>query len=176
VSRDKSTWPAGPWHDEPDHEEWRHLDFPCLIHRGSATGALCGYVAVPAGHPWHGQDFGAFDVDVHGGLTYAQRCQDGGPICHVPKPGEADDVWWVGFDCNHLYDIAPGYLRANEAAGVGTEFFARYRDIRYVRHEVEELALQAQQAADAHRPPSTLLEFAADLTRAHAAAVREGIA
>lgn len=33
---------------------------------------------------------------VHGGLTYSDRCHD--DICHVPAPGEPDDVWWFGFD------------------------------------------------------------------------------
>lgn len=148
MSGAKSTWPAGPWHDEPDHEEWRHLGFACLIHRSGSSGALCGYVAVPEGHPWHGREFGSFDVDVHGGLTYSQKCQDGGAICHVPKPGESDNVWWLGFDCNHAFDLAPGYLNAQAAMGFPPDPHDHYRGgIRYVRLQVEGLA---QQALNAH--------------------------
>ena len=45
---------------------------------------------------------------VHGGLTYANKCQ--GVICHVPKPGRPADVWWFGFDCSHAGDISPSHL------------------------------------------------------------------
>lgn len=87
---DKSDWGAGPWQDEPDRVEWDHAGLPCLAARSPTGGNWCGYAAVPPGHPLHGQDYNAVDVDVHGGLTYADRC--GGHICHVPKPGEPEDV------------------------------------------------------------------------------------
>jgi hypothetical protein len=35
----------------------------------------CGYVTVPAGHPWHGLGYAKppiVDIDVHGGITYAE--------------------------------------------------------------------------------------------------------
>jgi len=44
-------------------------------------------------------------VEVHGGLTYANACS--GHICHVPKQGEPDDVWWFGFDTSHAGDFSP---------------------------------------------------------------------
>ena len=53
----------------------------------------------------HGKDYNALDVEVHGGLTYAGECS--GSICHVPKPGEPDNVFWFGFDCAHAYDLSP---------------------------------------------------------------------
>ena len=43
------------------------------VSRGSCRaplyGAISGYVKIPEGHHWHGLDYDAFDVDVHGGLT-----------------------------------------------------------------------------------------------------------
>lgn len=82
-------------------EEFRSPDgFACLIRRTN-IGIWCGYVAVPPGHPWHGKHYDAVDADVHGGLTYAEPCS--GEICHVPQPGESDDVWWLGFDCGHYF-------------------------------------------------------------------------
>jgi hypothetical protein len=72
---DKSTWPKGPWQDEPDKKQWRDAatGLPCLIVRGP-VGALCGYVGVTADHPLHGKSYEDVDVEVHGGLTYAEPC------------------------------------------------------------------------------------------------------
>jgi hypothetical protein len=136
VTVDKSGWGPGPWQSEPDHVAFEHAGLPCLIHRGP-LGALCGYAAVPPGHPAHGKDYNDVDVDAHGGLTYASACQDGGSICHKPKPGEPDNVWWFGFDCAHGGDISPGYERPGHCSDGSS-----YKDIVYVRRQVECLAEQ----------------------------------
>lgn len=139
---DRSKWGRGPWDDEPDRWEGEHEGFPLLAVR-NRMGAWCGYAAVPPGHPWHGRNvFRDIDADVHGGLTYGNTCQ--GSICHVPKPGEPDDVFWVGFDCNHSGDVAPGM----EAVLPGYhEHFASYRTLDYVQRECRKLAEQAKAAA-----------------------------
>jgi hypothetical protein len=133
-------WTSGPWDDEPDRLEWRYRDLPCLIVRSDSTGALCGYVGVARSHPWHGQKYDVIEAAAHGGLTYADACA--GDICHVPQPGESDDVWWVGFDCAHAWDICPIYGALLAIPSYGT-----YRDIAYVRAEVEQLADQAIDAS-----------------------------
>lgn len=53
--RDKSSWTDGPWQHEPDKVQWIDAgsDLDCLIVRGP-SGALCGYVGVPEGHPLFG--------------------------------------------------------------------------------------------------------------------------
>ncbi len=102
---DKSTWGEGPWQAEPDRAEWEHAGLPCLAIR-NRSGVWCGYAAVPPGHPSHGQDYNDVPVEVHGGLTYGSLCD--GHICHVPKPGDPDDVYWFGFDCHHGGDFGPG--------------------------------------------------------------------
>jgi len=126
-------------------------------------GNWCGYAGVPNSHPLYGAGYSSCPqgceeswcqhtpealVEVHGGLTYAARCQADGPICHVPEPGEPDDVWWFGFDCGHAGDFSPGAefwlppkLRS-EAYGVprGT-----YRELPYVRDQVEQLATQLEE-------------------------------
>ena len=65
-----------------------------------ATEWFCGYVALPKGHPMHGQDYDNLSVDCHGGLTYSNL--------------EGND-WVIGFDCNHTYDnekvFTEGWLR-----------------------------------------------------------------
>lgn len=141
---DRTSWTSGPWDSEPDRIQWKTAaGLPGLIVR-NYSGALCGYAAVPPGHPLHGADYDDARVDVHGGLTYADACREDGPICHVPEPGEPDDVWWFGFDCNHYQDLAPGLdatLRkvGHEPTRIGGEV---YRTIDYVTAEVESLARQ----------------------------------
>lgn len=95
-----------------------------------------------------------YDLEVHGGLTYSDKCND--HICHVPQPGEPEDLWWLGFDANHGGDLAPRLdaitKRAFYALGDGEEWernhqwmhdnYETYRDIDYVKAEVEKLAEQ----------------------------------
>lgn len=103
---DRTNWPEGPWDAEPDRLEWKtKAGFPAIAHRHPQGGHWCGYVGVPNGHLLYGQGEPDSIIDVHGGVTYASRCD--GHICHVPAPGESDDVWWLGFDCAHHMDAAP---------------------------------------------------------------------
>ncbi|MBA2706970.1 MAG: hypothetical protein H0U59_04100 [Gemmatimonadaceae bacterium] len=127
---DRSGWRKGPWDDELDRYEWKDeaTGLDCLIVRDVT---LCGYVAVPPGHPMHRQSRDTPDVQVHGGLTYADACQ--GQVCHTPSPGEPDDVWWFGFDCGHCGDQVPD----RNSLDRGT-----YRNVAYVKAEVARLAAQ----------------------------------
>ena len=169
---DKSDWGDGPWQDEPDRIEWRVGPIAALMLRNPRGGFWCGYVGVPPGHAWHGkqawygEDGETISPDVHGGLTFADGCMnDDRPqrerVCHVPRPGESDDVWWLGFDCTHAWDRAPARevrdrelaerLRA-EGDHAGARLFDRpdpnteYRDEWYVRREINSLAAQALSA------------------------------
>jgi hypothetical protein len=143
---DRTGWAAGPWDGEPDRVEWRSAaGFPCLLRRVGGHGAWCGYVAVPPGHPYHGVDFNRVPeaADVHGGLTYSDKC--GGDICHVPAPGESDDVWWLGFDASHGFDRRPGMEAQLNSDGYAAWVWygsssAVYRTVDYMRAECERLA------------------------------------
>jgi len=130
---DKSTWGPGPWQDEPDRLEWRHAGLPCLIVR-SAAGALCGYVGAPQDHPFYGKHYADDDalgnLDAHGGITFAQ-------------PGEPEAVWWLGFDAAHASDYVPGIMaKLNNSELLPVT----YKDLRYMRSEVERLADQVRDA------------------------------
>lgn len=172
---DKTGWVEGPWMSEPDRVEWRSEaapDIALLIVRGN-MGQLCGYVGLPPGHPWHGKDYMQPDVSVHGGLTYASPCDEEGRICHVPQPGEPDAVWWLGFDCAHGGDYwymqhGPNSEVAQKIGGImGSGVYTppppsedrwlslqgTYRDLAYVRAEVESLAAQCVAAT---QPASTV--------------------
>jgi hypothetical protein len=152
----REQWGDGPWQNEPDKLQWKTKSgLPGLIVRNHA-GAWCGYAGVDKTHPlygvWYGEKAEVLDgvspeskFEVHGGITYSDHCQ--GHICHVPEPGEPDDVFWYGFDCGHCNDFMP----AHEAA-MGTYLPVRlrfvasrmytYRDVEFVKAEVEKLAAQ----------------------------------
>ena len=139
---DRSSWRRGPWDGEPDFVRFESHGLPCIVLRHPRSGHLCGYVAVPPGHPWHGVDFATLwredgCPNVHGGVTYAERCA--GSVCHVAKPGDPDDVWWLGFDANHAWDVSP----RDASWGDGD-----YRDIGYMRRECERLAEQCAARAE----------------------------
>jgi hypothetical protein len=105
--REKASWGPGVWQDEPNRVQWEHAGLPCIAHRNRG-GAWCGYVGLAPGHPQHGKSYHEVNADVHGGLTYGEPCA--GCVCHVPKPGEPDDLFWFGFDCAHAWDQSPGML------------------------------------------------------------------
>lgn len=133
---DKAGFAPGPWQQEPDRVEFEFAGFACLMHRGS-LGSWCGYVAVPPGHPAYGMSNLDF-LFVHGGVNYTSHCN--GPICHTPAPGEPDDVWWIGFDCGHAWDVIPGLVALTPECGLFER--AVYRDLAYVRSNVQFLAIQ----------------------------------
>ena len=142
---DRTGWAAGPWDNEGDEEKWvdEATGYQCLMLRNS-MGAWCGYVAVPKDHPLHGKSYddahGAAAINVHGGLTF-----DG----ERAEPGQ----WFLGFDCNHYRDRAPGLesLLVNirngvNGPGLGDDFDV-YRTAAYVRDECTNLARQLKEAA-----------------------------
>lgn len=169
---------------EADKIAWRDpsTGYECIIMRNPSGGYLGGYVAVPAGHPLYGFDHdaipSAFDIEVHGGLTYSAVCDEGPSpsrrllnearsICHVPpRPlryapiehatdyrAAHDRAWWFGFECNHVYDVVPGE-RNDRGRFLGHETGATYRDEEYVYGQVVDLAAQLRAIADgAPRPP-----------------------
>lgn len=140
---DKTDWPEGPWHAEPDRVEWTSQDIVCLALRADVTGAWCGYIGVRPGHPWHGRDYDAIECSVHGGLTYAHAA-------HAPQIDSARDVslWFIGFDCAHWRDRMPGMEAFYSKIGMNTAEAIRgtYRDLAYVMTETENLAQQARAA------------------------------
>ena len=146
---DRDGWGPGPWDSEPDRLEWRtEVGYPAIMRRVGYHGAWCGYVAVPPGHPMHGKASladAADDLEVHGGVTYSGMCS--GEVCHVPEPGEPDDVFWYGFDCAHCWDLCPG-----TQARLPPELRKRideevYKDVAYVRAECGSLAKQLRDRA-----------------------------
>lgn len=144
-SHDRTGWSAGPWDQEPDKIEFTAHGLRCILHRNQ-FGAWCGYVAVEPGHPCHGMKYNDVyevfpKIRVHGGLTYSDACR--GAVCHVPGPGESDDVWWLGFDMAHYCDAAPRMMMVNKEMGFGDYIGEEvYRDAFYATDETTRLAKQ----------------------------------
>ena len=143
---DRSDWGSieGDWDDEPDKIQWvdPETDLDCLIVRGP-HGALCGYVGVPESHHYFDKDYDDVPVDVHGGLTFAARCQEnveeGHGICHIPEHGRSDKIWWLGFDCAHCDDLCPGYQgKFSDLVIPGST----YKNREYVENQIRLLAQQ----------------------------------
>lgn len=165
---DKKELPDGPWKDEPDKIQWQDnwTGYPCLIVRNH-SGTLCGYVGVYPDHPAYNKDYQEVAVAVHGGLTYSNFCQEGGRICH-DDPDNPEKVWWLGFDTAHAGDIIPSMVKAKEdweSRNPDADYKSNpyrlwsfggknwdgepntYKDIIYVRTEVEYLARQLKKMA-----------------------------
>jgi hypothetical protein len=144
---DRSTWPPGPWDDEPDRVDWvdEITGYACFVKRGP-LGQWCGYVGLPPGHRYHSADYDDVPVSVHGGeLTFGAPCDEAdGPaaerICHVPRPGQPDDVWWLGFDCGHSWDIIPMLPSTATLPSFGRP--TEYRTLAFVRAHTTSLARQ----------------------------------
>lgn len=179
---DKRDWPKGPWQSEPDKAEWRDAAtrYPCLALRHPEDGSWCGYIALPADHPWVGQDVYRLTTDgIEAGQDEYERTIEGreityGParcqapytpeerarlynpappwhrVCHTPRPGESEDVRWIGFDCSWSgQDYEPA--RAAGPYAKRCDENETYKTLDYVVEQCALLARQAQQAMDAHR-------------------------
>lgn len=160
----KPEQPTGPWTNEPDRVQWTAHGLDCLAQRNSRSGVWCGYVGVGPNHPWYATAYNQYTDEenynpviaahAHGGLTFSDFCMTGpngeeltedhpdflSLVCHTG--GLHEKVWWLGFDCNHAYDLAPAWIRYDERPILGDV----YRDLPYVRSEIESLAAQCAAA------------------------------
>lgn len=141
--------------------------FRAVVIMGS-MGHRCGYVGVSESHPLYEKDYNdalesinvdedesigkrsilgllcskanspSLAFDVHGGITYA----DGGKDSKYPV---ISDLWWFGYDCNHLGDAkSPEYI--DKKALQGHSFYSYqdgiHRSLDYCIAECESLATQ----------------------------------
>jgi len=155
---DKSSWADGEWKTEPDKIQWldEATGYPCLIVRVKQIGTLCGYVGVNNKHPLFGiydRSLNA-DIIVHGDINYTSFCS--GIICHTVDDGEDDNVWWLGFDCNHAFDLAPIDLSQkygwkcpphlkNVELRISNALGKKYRNVAYVKEQCASLAMQLKE-------------------------------
>lgn len=128
TTHDRSGWDSGPWDGEPDKVQFvdEATKLPCLAVRNH-YGAWCGYVGVPPSHKDFGKGYSDVSYDVHGGLTFADKCQpttdESHGICHVPAPGMHFRLKSLG----HNFRIPPD---------------EGYRTLDYVKAQCAKLAAQ----------------------------------
>lgn len=108
---------------------FKHRDLFCAIVRMPWSGVLNGYVAVTQDHKHYGDFYDDVRVDVHGGLTYADK-----QLSNIEER-LLGDLWWFGFDTNHLYDKQPFEYFNIDRNGT-------YRDFDYVLDQTKSLAEQ----------------------------------
>ena len=147
---DKSRFLHGPWIKEPDAVAWINYGLPCLIKRIDVWGHLCGYVGVFKQHPLYKKEQNELEnfeqISVHGGVSFCGLNEKNDAL-HFRVNGLK--IWWIGFDCHHTYDYAPRYsrdfLEIEQMYGyksTNIEEILKYRDIEYVKTQVNNLAKQ----------------------------------
>lgn len=134
----------GPWNAEPDYQQFEAHGLHCIVSRNPMVFNWCGYVGVPPGHPAYGKDWkDLMEIDVHGGLTFASEC--GNHICHIPEPGEPDQLWWLGFDCAHYGDLVPGVEAMKRKLGPSPEII---KIPEFMKAEFEKMNRQTYKTYD----------------------------
>ena len=107
---------------EGNEDNWEYQKdsrYKCQIVRND-SGAWCGYVAVPKGHPCFGLNYDTIedsypDLKIHGGLSYSeglfswkQLDGDRSELNEmIEKRKQETDYWTIGFDCYHFGDLGP---------------------------------------------------------------------
>jgi hypothetical protein len=127
--------------NRPHHvlSEGKHLGFEWVT-VSNGLGYRCGYVRLPAGHPWHGETDSEIAC-VHGGITFAE------PDVPCEAAGD-DDAWWLGFDCAHYGDaVDPDLVDADTGEWHGGSILGsgdgEIRSQSYVENQCLALCAQA---------------------------------
>ena len=124
--------------NEPDYAVFYKKDMSYIIKRHPEGKHLCGYIALKKDHPLYAEDH-FYSYDIHGGITYDKIAN------YTCFYGMFTDQRVIGFDCNHLLDIAPGDS-SNEfkrnLIGIEYDTSASYKDINFVLSELDGLAKQ----------------------------------
>lgn len=149
---DKSSWGSGPWHAEPDKVVWIDDDtgYDCMALRNHHAGSWCGYVGVPRGHALYGRSYSEGEnsvevtVNVHGGVTFSNRCERGEGVMRICHDGKSHP-WWFGFDTAHCFDYMPAMFA--KIPGLRSIKDCEYRTLEYVCQEVKSLAAQLRALA-----------------------------
>lgn len=78
--------------------EWECAGLQCAVVQAREAQHRCGYVRVSPTHPLFGKGYDDPNVEVHGGLTFAEL-----EPCTEHSDGQG---WWFGFDCAHAGDAS----------------------------------------------------------------------
>ena len=139
----KKNFPPGVWMREPDFVAWQAYGLSCLAIRDMRLGIWRGFVGVTKDHPAFSKtllemltfEWGV-NLNVHGGITVAGKL----PI----KYKELNkNTWWVGFECGQGEDLLP-LVKMDITDPILSQIngLQTYKDLKYVRKEVFDLAKQ----------------------------------
>ena len=90
--KDIKRFTIGPEKKSEILKKWISHGLDCLALQGPF--GINGYVGIPENHPDYKKDYDDVEVDVHGGLTFADEGDD-----KLWKKG----LWWFGFDTAHAF-------------------------------------------------------------------------
>lgn len=129
----------GPWMREPDLLLWHRYDLHCLALRNQETGAWRGLVGVAESHPFFNKDLSqlvedtrALVLSVHDGITFTGLAS-----------GFDDKIWFLGFECSGGGDLLPADAHDDKREQIKGKQV--YRDLKFVRSQINKLALQLSQ-------------------------------
>jgi pimeloyl-ACP methyl ester carboxylesterase len=135
----REEWPEGPWLTEPSRRFWlTRAGLHAFILRHPEWGHLCGYVEYPLALQQAFADAEAQreyrliypDLPCHGGVSWYATTDE---FSDYARPEY--DAQWVGFDCNHAMDYAPGLEK------LFGSLLREYRTFDFVISQCESLAL-----------------------------------
>jgi len=121
---------------EPNNEIFKYKGFKCMIKRHPDFLSLNGYVGLPKGHKFYGKGYDDIgqEIDCHGGLTFTGHWDDD------------PELWWIGFDCAHAWDMTPGIemrLPLDMQMKISDiDKNVTYKNIEYVRNECKSIVDQ----------------------------------
>ena len=93
IHTNKKDLPPGPWHNEPDEVfDLVYSGLPAFICRHLSMFTLNGYVGVPKTHPFWGKHYDNVNVQIHGGLTFANEGVEGWNIKIIHKVANLNKI------------------------------------------------------------------------------------
>jgi hypothetical protein len=118
---------------EPNYYQEFYNDNILRVIRNRDNGYLCGYVGVHEGYEVYKKNYSELNdksiYQVHGGLTFS----------NYMKNLSYNNLWYIGFDCNHYADLCPiahpGLTRLLE-----TSNFKTYKTFGFVMSELYKLS------------------------------------
>ena len=139
---DKSEFPPGQWHKEPDLCFWYHK-LPCLAVRDMSMGIWKAFVGVEEEHSLYEKTIDyiigipqALELFrcAYGGLTGAGRLS-------AKYQNYAKNCWWIGMEASQGSDLMP-LLKLDRADPEVAKVVANqtYKDLHFIRREANKLA------------------------------------
>lgn len=115
----------------------------------NGLGFYIAYVMLEPEHPWYGKHYNQLpDIDVHGGLTYANHRDWKPEDFWQDAPDGIPEGWYIGFDTGHAFDNPiPGSYMAEHWPKPDPRIPTLDWTREAVYQETEKLALQADAEA-----------------------------